>query len=90
MSRGRRSIERRVVRPSDRTYWRAAESPTTVNYRLRMHTATELKQTALEAGFADVELCGDAAGGPFSRDSRLVLVEGPVSKWVGALERSGG
>jgi ubiquinone/menaquinone biosynthesis C-methylase UbiE len=56
------------------TYWQKGGEPTTVTYRLRIYTATELKRMALEAGFADVEFHGDVAGGPLSRDSRLVLV----------------
>jgi hypothetical protein len=56
------------------TYWPKGGEPTTVDYRLRMYTATELERMAMEAGFVDIEFYGDAAGGPLSRDSRLVLV----------------
>jgi hypothetical protein len=56
------------------TDWPKGGEPTTVTYRLRMYTASELKRMALEAGFADVEFYGDVAGGPLSRDSCLVLV----------------
>jgi hypothetical protein len=34
---------------------------------------------ALEAGFLDIQFYGDAAGGPLSRDSRLVLVARPAT-----------
>ena len=37
-------------------------------------TATELKRMAEEAGFASVDFYGDVAGGPLSRESRLILV----------------
>jgi ubiquinone/menaquinone biosynthesis C-methylase UbiE len=56
------------------TYWPKGGESTTVNYRLRMYTATELKRMVGEAGFVDVEFYGDATGGPLSRDTRLVLV----------------
>jgi SAM-dependent methyltransferase len=56
------------------TYWPKGGEPTTVNYRLRVYTATELKRMAMAAGFVDVDFYGDEARGPLSRDSRLVLV----------------
>jgi SAM-dependent methyltransferase len=56
------------------TYWPKGGEPTTVDYRLRMYTASELKRMALEAGFVNVQFYGDVAGGPLSRDSRLLLV----------------
>jgi ubiquinone/menaquinone biosynthesis C-methylase UbiE len=61
------------------TYWPKGGEPTTANYRLRIYTATELKHMALEAGFLDFQFYGDAAGGPLSRDSRLVLVARPAT-----------
>jgi ubiquinone/menaquinone biosynthesis C-methylase UbiE len=56
------------------TYWPKGGEPATVDYRLRIYTASELKRMVLEAGFVDVQFYGDAAGGPLSRDSRLLLV----------------
>jgi ubiquinone/menaquinone biosynthesis C-methylase UbiE len=56
------------------TYWPKGGDPATVDYRLRIYTASELKRMVLEAGFADVQFYGDAAGGPISRDTRLLLV----------------
>jgi ubiquinone/menaquinone biosynthesis C-methylase UbiE len=56
------------------TYWPKGGEPTTVNYRLRVYTATELKRMADAAGFVNVDFYGDAAGGPLGRESRLVLV----------------
>ena len=56
------------------TYWPKGGEPTTVSYRLRVYTATELERIAHEAGFANVEFYGDAAGGPLSRESRLILI----------------
>jgi ubiquinone/menaquinone biosynthesis C-methylase UbiE len=61
------------------TYWPKGGEPTTANYRLRIYTATELKRMALEADFLDIQFYGDAAGGPLSRDSRLVLVARPAT-----------
>lgn len=56
-----------------------------------MYTASELKQMALEAGFAGVEFYGDVAGGPLSRDSRLLLVAkaplGDANSTSGSLDR---
>jgi hypothetical protein len=61
------------------TYWPEGGEPTTANYQLRIYSATELKRMALEAGFLDIQFYGDAAGGPLSRDSRLVLVARPAT-----------
>jgi hypothetical protein len=56
------------------TYWPKGREPVTVEYRLRVYTASELKRLALEAGFAEVEFYGDPSGGPVSRETRLILV----------------
>jgi SAM-dependent methyltransferase len=56
------------------TYWPKGREPVTIDYRLRVYTASELKRLALEAGFAEVEFYGDPGGGPVSRDTRLILV----------------
>ena len=56
------------------TCWRKGGDPTTVEYRLRVYTATELARMAAEAGFAETAFYGDPEGGPFTRESRLVLV----------------
>ena len=56
------------------THWPKGRDPVTVEYRLRVYTATELKRMAREAGFADVAFYGDPEGAPLSRESRLLLV----------------
>jgi SAM-dependent methyltransferase len=56
------------------TYWPKGREPVTVEYRLRVYTASELKRLAREAGFAEVEFYGDPDGGPLSRETRLILV----------------
>jgi ubiquinone/menaquinone biosynthesis C-methylase UbiE len=56
------------------TYWPKGEEPVTVDYRLRLYTAGELKRMGLDAGFAEFEFYGDPAGGPLSRESRLIFV----------------
>ena len=56
------------------TYWPKGGEPVTVEYRLRVYTATEFKRMARETGFAEVEFYGDPEGGPLSRESRLILV----------------
>ena len=38
------------------THWPKGREPVTVEYRLRVYTAGELKRLAREAGFAEVEL----------------------------------
>jgi SAM-dependent methyltransferase len=55
-------------------YWPKGGEPTTVQYRLRVYTATELERMARETGFGEVEFYGDPEGGPLSRETRLVLV----------------
>jgi ubiquinone/menaquinone biosynthesis C-methylase UbiE len=45
----------------------------TLNYTMRLYTATELTRLVAGAGFADVECFGSFDGGPLSRDTRLVL-----------------
>jgi SAM-dependent methyltransferase len=56
------------------THWPRAGEPMTVEYRLRLYTATELARMAAEAGFAETAFYGGPDGGPLTRDSRLVLV----------------
>jgi ubiquinone/menaquinone biosynthesis C-methylase UbiE len=73
-------LERRAFDPVDGilevalTYWPKGEAPVTLDYRLRVYTATELKRMAREARFAEVDFYGDPEGGPLTRESRLVLV----------------
>jgi ubiquinone/menaquinone biosynthesis C-methylase UbiE len=73
-------LERRVFDPVDGvldvalTYWPKGGEPATVEYRLRVYTASELRRMAHEAGFAQVEFYGDPEGGSLSRETRLVLV----------------
>jgi SAM-dependent methyltransferase len=56
------------------TYWPRAGEPATVEYRLRVYTATELARMAAEAGFAEAAFYGGPDGAPLTRESRLVLV----------------
>jgi ubiquinone/menaquinone biosynthesis C-methylase UbiE len=56
------------------TYWPKGREPVTVEYRLRVYTASELKRLAREAGFAEIEFYADPEGGPVSRETRLILV----------------
>jgi hypothetical protein len=73
-------LERRVFDPVDGvldvalTYWPKGGELATVEYRLRVYTASELRRMAHEAGFAQVEFYGDPEGGSLSRETRLVLV----------------
>lgn len=46
----------------------------TVTYRLRVYTATELAGMGREAGFERLEFYGDYEGGPFTTQTRLLLV----------------
>jgi SAM-dependent methyltransferase len=56
----------------DLSYWPRGGEPLTVHYRLRVYSASELKQMTREAGFAEVEFYGDPEGGPLTRESRLL------------------
>jgi SAM-dependent methyltransferase len=56
------------------TYWPRGGEPMTVEYRLRVYTATEFARMAAEAGFAETAFYGDPEGGALTRESRLVLV----------------
>lgn len=73
-------LERRAFDPVEGvievalTYWPKGGEPVTVEYRLRVYTASELKRMTREAGFAEVEFYGDPDGGPLTRETRLVLV----------------
>lgn len=73
-------LDRRAFDPvsgvveSDLTFWPRGGEPMTVDYRLRLYTATELARMAAEAGFAETAFFGGPDGGPLTRESRLVLV----------------
>jgi SAM-dependent methyltransferase len=56
------------------TYWPRSGEPMTLEYGLRLYTATELARMAAEAGFAETAFYGDPDRGPLTRHSRLVLV----------------
>ena len=56
------------------TYWTKGGEPMTVEYELRVYTATELARMTSAAGFAETAFYGDPNGGPLTRESRLVLV----------------
>jgi hypothetical protein len=62
------------------TYWPQEGEADTVDYRLRVYTATELKRMAGEAGFTKVEFYGDPEESPLTRESRLVLVAKAVTE----------
>ena len=51
-----------------------AGDPVSLTYRVRIYTAGEVVGLLRRAGFATVDVHGDLAGAPLTRESRLVLV----------------
>ena len=51
-----------------------AGDPVSLTYRVRIYTAGEVVRLLRRAGFATVDVHGDLAGAPLTRESRLVLV----------------
>jgi SAM-dependent methyltransferase len=56
------------------SYWPRGGEPTSIKYRLRVYSASELKRMARDAGFEEIAFYGDPEGGPLTRTSRLLLV----------------
>jgi ubiquinone/menaquinone biosynthesis C-methylase UbiE len=57
---------------TDHTYLAVGERRS-VTFRVRVYTATELVKLLAEVGFTNIDCFGDYAGGPLSRETRLVV-----------------
>jgi hypothetical protein len=80
LGEGRLLLEQRTFDPisgvaqTTQTLIESAGARESRTFSIRVYTATELLAMLAEAGFEEARCHGDLQGGPFSTDSRLVVV----------------